>query len=497
MSDPILHLLDRIQPLVKASPDPIEIEVWQDLDEGALLQTDAPSHVKVLIDGPRLQLTPGDIAGVYPAPGSEESPDEFLPHIALSRRTLPWERIGPNSQSSTPWMALLVFRESDLKTPAERAKSPAASLESTTVQGVGSRDPATFSYLAQTLDLPADTPLQVLYVRNQVLKNALPTIADLRFLCHVKRKEENGVVQDTAIVIANRLPDAGPEGSSPQIHTAVLVSLEQRGALFQAGALSNANAFTALVVLHHWTFRPSQGGDFEHVVQAIKYRPNGGVVRFGNLARSPEAGEAVPVSGGFPGLLNTHGFFLDPLPHTQPGQVVYRSPLRPCPPAQRSPFFAIRAAPEEFDDATGEVDYSHAAAFEIGRLLAMADAGVLEDIRQLRVLADVIVPPLEQNPLPDALQKLDWVVNPAWHEDIWQFPATNGLLKDESALLQKGVTDVTGIGPQIAEWGESVLQELGQMATPSTPAVTQVDIQNTTSAALGQQFAAVENVAKS
>jgi hypothetical protein len=50
------------------------------------------------VEGPQLQLTPADVAGVYPAAGSEESPDEFLPHIALERRTLPWERIGINGE---------------------------------------------------------------------------------------------------------------------------------------------------------------------------------------------------------------------------------------------------------------------------------------------------------------------------------------------------------------------------------------------------------------
>jgi hypothetical protein len=37
------------------------------------------SKVKFVVEGPQLKLTPDDIGGVYPAPGSEDSPDEFLP----------------------------------------------------------------------------------------------------------------------------------------------------------------------------------------------------------------------------------------------------------------------------------------------------------------------------------------------------------------------------------------------------------------------------------
>jgi len=501
MSDPQKFVLDRLEPVLKASETPIEIKVVQTLEKlekKGELKTVSPEAVKVIVDGPRLQLTPGDIAGVYPSPGSEESPDEFLPHIALTRRTLPWERVGPDAKDSTPWLALLLFKASELDT-GQRVDSQKTTLESTTVQGVSQKDATTFNYLLQTLKLAPDTPLQVLYVRNDVLANVLPQMDELQYLCHVKREQDTVVNTDRAIVMCNRLPDAGPTGSTPEIHTAVLVSLERRGALFQPATLSNQNAFTALVVLHHWTFKPNQGGDFEQVVQAIKYRPNGGVLRFGNLPRAARIGQAA-LAGGFVGIVDIHGFFLEALPHTQPGKVVMRGPLRPMPTAPRSPGFAIRSAPEEFEDGSGELDYSHAASFEIGRLLAMADPGVLQDLANLRVYADVLTDPVELVPLPDPFKgKIDWLVNPSdWHQDIWHFSAIGGgsLLKNKQTLLQKDPVDVSGIGAQIDEWGATVVQELNQMATPSAPVSASVDIAGASSASLGKQFAAVENAAK-
>src|SRR5262245_22430422 len=54
-----------------------------------------PNGVHVKIEGPQLKIEPADMAGMYPAPGSDDSPDDYLAHIAFNRRTFPWERFGP------------------------------------------------------------------------------------------------------------------------------------------------------------------------------------------------------------------------------------------------------------------------------------------------------------------------------------------------------------------------------------------------------------------
>src|SRR5947209_1809201 len=88
-----------------------DISVAQELKKGstALLHASGP-NVKVAVQGPQTALTEDDIVGVYPAPGSTDSPDDYLPHIALTRRTLPWERKGP--KDGAPWLALLVIKQS-------------------------------------------------------------------------------------------------------------------------------------------------------------------------------------------------------------------------------------------------------------------------------------------------------------------------------------------------------------------------------------------------
>ena len=173
----------------------------QTLDDGNtdLLQLQGAGAVTLKIQGPQLQLTPADIAGVYPAPNSEESPDEFLPHIALERRTLPWERIGIGGQK--PWLALMLFKESELR-GGVLTTSPAATLQAVTLADVEDRDPAGYASLHTTLALPDSTLLNVLYIKNSILVTRRPHADDLKYVSHVRRDLKTG--KDRAIVISSR-----------------------------------------------------------------------------------------------------------------------------------------------------------------------------------------------------------------------------------------------------------------------------------------------------
>src|SRR5206468_2391377 len=44
------------------------------------------------IDGPRFTLAPNEVAGVFPPRNGHGPFDEAVAHVALGRRTLPWER---------------------------------------------------------------------------------------------------------------------------------------------------------------------------------------------------------------------------------------------------------------------------------------------------------------------------------------------------------------------------------------------------------------------
>lgn len=127
-----------------------------------------------------------------------------------------------------------------------------------------------------------------------------------------------------------------------------------------------------LFLLAQWSFECREGGDFEAIMQALP--SNGGVAMLGMppaLAQAPEGtGAAV-----WKAALDTGHV---PLPHlTREGEQTiawFRGPLTPVGLARESvgPYHHADQA-RRVDPATGLENLGYAAAFEIGRLLALGD----------------------------------------------------------------------------------------------------------------------------
>jgi len=480
----------------------LSIQVSQSLSDPAdpdrqLLSTTGPQTVALEIVGPQAELAEEDVIGRYPAPGSRETTQDFLAHIALRRRTLPWDRVGPTP--GAPWLALIVVKESELL-----AHGPDGPVSKSTVANLASVDPATQKHLVSSGTFAPGDVVGVVLLPHATLGRLLPYAGELISLCHVKREETvvddgSGVEQttriDTAIVLGNRLPDAEAVDGEPERHHAMLVSLERREDVY-ARIASKVGGLAALVVLDHWTFTPSGGGDFEHVVRAIGVRPNGGVLRFGNLPRDAPAGKPAPLSGGFDAVLDAAGFPLQPVAHAVPS-AVYRGPLRPVPAAEgRGDGFAVRAAPQEFVGAEpgDPLDHSHAAAFELGRLLALNDPGIQDDLHTLRRRPVVIKPQALEKDIPASLRRYDWVSNPEFaFEDPWSV-AGESLIKTNSALLKLGgIADVSGVAEQEAFDGGVIGEELEGFETPVLQTELELDVDTIDTFELDKTFVIVKN----
>ena len=161
---------------------------------------------------------------------------------------------------------------------------------------------------------------------------------------------------------------------------------------------------------------------------------------------------------------------------------------------------AIAAAPSEFEAAPqgAPLEYSHAAAFELGRLLALADPAILEDLRDIRAtVKQPIEPPVAVNQLPDALQKPDWVVNPAWVDQPWQDFGGQSLVKDEAQFVDQGIADPSGLLDHLGQWnlGDIVatVTDIGEVV--STP-VAAIDVGTVTAEQLAVDFADVAEAAQ-
>jgi hypothetical protein len=297
-----------------------------------------PSHTMHFdVIGPRFAIDRADIGDRYPGPDSMGAFGDRLPHVALQRRTLPWERAATDG---TPWIALLVFAsdEAQLSTGTLSAMLP----------------PAVVTTL-KTLDPFTDDP-RVMVVRARDLatfRGALPSRSDVKLLAHVRQvnladtalagQDDDGTF---AIVTANRLPLSN--AASGIAYLACLVSLEGRDDIWP---VPNGQPPPALIVLHSWTFTSTgAGGTFEHLAAELDVAP------FGATA----AGSAA--------LLATDG--------TIPVQRILRDGTNDVA-RYRGPLLGLATGQPL---GAGVNDIAVACAFELGRLLGAADGRFLRDL---------------------------------------------------------------------------------------------------------------------
>ncbi len=170
------------------------------------------------VEGPRFALAPSEVAAVFPPPGGHGPFDSALPHVALGRRTLPWERpLGDaytvtGDQTPYPFLALVLFEDS----------------ECTLLRNQDLTDvvpPAVY----QRLGRPAGVRCDAVQADQQLLTDILPMPDELRLLTHVRQvnvDDRDLSAGDSdgyfAVVMGNRIPRPG--GS----YVACLVSVEER-----------------------------------------------------------------------------------------------------------------------------------------------------------------------------------------------------------------------------------------------------------------------------
>lgn len=358
--------------------------------------------------GDRFVLQPADVHAVFPPPGSLGEFSNVLPHIALNRSTLPWERYAipllqdeeraiakkwrvqsndmltdaerefakrAEEKQATPWLALLVFHEGEL---VERLlKEDERVQNSLKIVKLGALHAATttgtrWPGLSSERGHGDGDMVTVLDVKRSVLEPIMPTARELQYLAHVRRGTDDGdklVGDELAIIFGNRLPDQRA-GATSTVH---LVSLEHR---FVAGngfdyQDAGSDELIRLVSLKSWRFAcvdPKK--DFKNLLVHVNRDP--GTVRLpANIVRrqndkTAQARALRYLASGFV-----------PLPHQlRTGQRTisfYRGPLATAEDHEPWPTFPVKAGDEllRYDAETGTLDVSYAAAWELGRLLAL------------------------------------------------------------------------------------------------------------------------------
>lgn len=324
-----------------------EISLHQSLKVDGKTQGPFEATRKIAVFGERFALKDDDIFTVFPPQGSKGDHSHVLPHLTLTRSTLPWERQADPTAPKLGWLALLVFH--DFEAP-EIQSLTLADLAGPNMPDV---------HLEEIWQKSSD-PVSVIDVPADLFDQIAPNFSDLSYLSHARQTLENDAPYgpEFATVIANRLPKPG---GTTTVH---LVSFENR---FKDGTfIAEANAAVRLVTLYNWTFTcPPLGRDFAAMVQSL-------------CAENGFSLPSRPMDTDLARARKADGYVLLPHDLTNGEQSLswYRGPLagakHPDTPMQMP---SILEADELYamDTASGVMDISYGAAWQLGRLMAIQD----------------------------------------------------------------------------------------------------------------------------
>jgi hypothetical protein len=391
----------------------------------------------------RLSNPSATVASTYPASNATGEFTTSLPHVVFTAASLPWARSpakvppplpapGQDAEADVPtWLAVLLLDDGDAAAypglvldPVTRVLGdlfPAAAYPPSTLG-------ASYSYFTGASDTngletgeAVTDPVQTVDVPLALFADIAPTMADLNLSAHVRQVSvENkpmalgaqppaDPIGTFSIVIGNRLPQP-----DQQSH-AFLVSLE---ALQDYLPATGAGGTTAndkldmsrslrLAVLQHWTFSTKgETAAFVDQLELLNGRVGGGADAGNPNLRLIMAGANPPVSTAL-----AAGYV--PLDHElRTGETTvswYRGPLSPVDRARAGPGLPV-SSPDQvlvFDPVTGMFDASLAAAWTIGRLVALQDQSYASSVYSWkRGRAQAVVDAVERQIIDDAFAGL-------------------------------------------------------------------------------------------
>ena len=375
------------------------IEAKQQLSNKQDFSEEFPATLLFSVLGPRFTLDPQVVTSVFPPPGSVGDHSNVLPHIILNRSTLPWERSavsiekGDSDQvtkekKKIPWLALLLFEEGELASPQGAPEKSKETLQTFSVGELKNSITGTIKWPGITLESGQHDSdfLSVIDVPWSLLKQIIPTGDDLRFLAHVRKTQESSGKpgeDELAVILGARLPKPG---SISCVH---LVSVEGRykyvgdKSKFESHKIvfdyqgAQDGDLIRLVSLKNWRFTCADPkSNFTGLLTKLDHSsllrlPDPEWTGTGSAAEGMAYREIRDAAQGYLAMGRV------PLPHAmrQGNKTVswYRGPLVPGSITAKKFDLPIRTADElvYYDDTYGMFDVSYAAAWELGRLLAL------------------------------------------------------------------------------------------------------------------------------
>jgi len=356
------------------------------------------------VGGPRYTLTGSEAYSCYPAPGQIGRFFDTLPHIVFDRCTLPWERTidgsdptEPRGHDPYPWLALILLTDADFKKENTADKGPVPPIAATTLEKLLKPEGGVIGpkFTMDPYDSEKD-PCQTIDLPAPVFKAVMPRKVDLPYLAHVRQvetsnKETWSLLKEGkfSVVVCNRFPEtqatAGGEKDWGIVNTVCLVSLEGWGDYLDKPDSLDAGKSCRVLVLGSWRFTCQGQSDFKSQMKDLNDERL--------LSRPPLGGKPAPQGGEDQALKDINqalkmGFI--PVNHDLRNLDTtiswYRGPLVPMLYEMSMSYTDISCADaaQRYNPETGMFDASYAAAWQLGRLLALRDQAFAQALYRFR-----------------------------------------------------------------------------------------------------------------
>lgn len=342
------------------------------------------------VGAPRFMLEDSTVYATYPPKDITGHFETTLPHIVFNRRTLPWERTidgelhtdtkfkSGNPAKHAPWMALVLLSEEEMKGLGKEENAIMITKKSLKDLGadvfvpeIATDNTGKNPKLAPWENI--DTQYDVIDIPLPLFKQVMPSKESLPYLAHVRKvvvdeSKDSAAIGDEgyfATLIGNRLPQRSIDSTKSLRNTICLVSLEGYHNYYLTDNYieKKGKNKARLVVLQSWSFTIEPGKNFLELCQSLHVSPF--------KMNYPDNVDAA--------LKKAYDYGYTLLPHiTRDGAHTYswyRGPFNPnfLPANPKTNVFKTADAALRFDHLTGMVDISYAAAWQLGRLLALKD----------------------------------------------------------------------------------------------------------------------------
>jgi hypothetical protein len=357
------------------------IDVSQTVTANSQTQAVYTAQQNFYVSGKRYNLEASEVNSVFPPLGSSGQYETVLPHIVLNTSSLPWQRSTGYSSpldnnNKAPWLALLLFDES------ENIGAP----QQVTLGDLVQNNQTFFPPRTPEPGEDESTSVNVIDVPLSLFNAIVPPIFDLQWLAHVRKVSVTDKItnndqpsNDTyAVVMGNRLPQA------TRLSTVHLVSLENYSDYMPGYYNSPSTNFppgittVRLVSLYSWSFRCTpQLESFGGLLMNADMNPP--------TLQMPFTADTDGTSAANQTVQNAFGMGYTAMNHQvrngDRSVSWYRGPLLPlATPQFLNPPYYNADTLMRFDPTLGMLDTSYAAAWQLGKLMALHDKGFAQTL---------------------------------------------------------------------------------------------------------------------